>query len=331
MPDRVYFGNFSVDLQSGEIQNLGVKVKLRGKPCQILIALLKNPGEVVPRKQLIELLWAPNTFVDFDANIKTSLSHLRRALGDSVASPRYIQTVHGVGYRFLEPVHTTDPRASQDLAPQPSNLIEDSPQDAAAVPNFAMNLPDFQSQSYQGTGWARVTAVVTTLLVAVLLVAFVVRSKPTVLQSQSHINDKHSREVLLIPFENTNGDTANQSLVSGVFNGVASSLQVRLPDSITVVRQEQRGNVPATGQPAGQNSGVEYILEGNMNCSHDFVTLNAELLRVADGKIVWSGTLEHKRTEAMSFQNEIADRVSESIVRQNGPSGSADGGDRGAL
>lgn len=323
MPDRLYFGNFSVDLQSGEIQNLGAKVRLRGKPCQILIALLKNPGEVVSRKELIEILWAPNTFVDFDANIKTSLSHLRRALGDSVAAPRFIQTVHGVGYRFLEPVSRTDPRAPQFLPSQQNQLSGDSPQDIAAVPNFTMDLPEFQSLSYQRSGWARIAAVVATLLVAAIFVAFGVRSKPQFLQS--HVNDQRARAVLLIPFENTNGDTANQPLVSGVFNGIASSLQVRLPGSITVVSREQPGNL------ASQSSQVEYILEGNMNCSRDLVTLNAELFRAADGKIVWSGTMEHKRAEAQSFQNEIADRVSESILRQEDSNGRVDSGARGAL
>src|SRR5258708_31239084 len=113
VPDHVYFEDFDVDLDNGEIRRHGVRVRLRGKPCQILVALLKQPNEVVTRQQLIESMWPPNTFVDFDSNLKTALSNLRRALGDSAEYPRFVETVQGVGYRFLHPVSRVEPSAAE--------------------------------------------------------------------------------------------------------------------------------------------------------------------------------------------------------------------------
>src|SRR5579864_2931185 len=107
--DHVYFEDFDVDLDTGEIRRQGVRVRLRGKPCRILVTLLRQPGEIVPRQQLIDSLWSSNTFVDFDSNLKTALSNLRRVLGDSADYPRFVETVQGVGYRFLQPVSTTKP------------------------------------------------------------------------------------------------------------------------------------------------------------------------------------------------------------------------------
>ena len=92
MSEHVYFADFDVDLDNGEIRRQGVRVRLRGKPCQILVILLQHPGEIVPRQQLIESLWPANTFVDFDSNLKTALSNLRRVLGDSADYPRFIET-----------------------------------------------------------------------------------------------------------------------------------------------------------------------------------------------------------------------------------------------
>jgi len=99
--DHVYFEDFDVDLDTGEIRRQGVRVRLRGKPCRILVTLLRQPGEIVPRQQLIDSLWSSNTFVDFDSNLKTALSNLRRVLGDSADYPRFVETVQGVGYRFF--------------------------------------------------------------------------------------------------------------------------------------------------------------------------------------------------------------------------------------
>jgi DNA-binding response OmpR family regulator len=46
------FGNFEVDLRSGELRKAGVKLKLSGQPFQVLSILLERPGEVVTREEL---------------------------------------------------------------------------------------------------------------------------------------------------------------------------------------------------------------------------------------------------------------------------------------
>ncbi len=101
MPDHIYFEDFDVDLDNGEIRRQGVRVRLRGKPCQSLVTLLRHPGEVVTRQQLIDSLWSTNTFVDFDSNLKTALSNLRRVLGDSADYPRFHRNCAGRGLPLL--------------------------------------------------------------------------------------------------------------------------------------------------------------------------------------------------------------------------------------
>ena len=50
------------------------------------------------------MLWAADTFVDFDHSLNTSVIKLRDALGDSADAPLYIETVPKRGYRFIAPV-----------------------------------------------------------------------------------------------------------------------------------------------------------------------------------------------------------------------------------
>src|SRR5277367_4009980 len=96
----VQFGNFEVDLRSGELRKAGMKLKLSGQPFQVLTILLERHGEVVTREELQKRLW-PDTFVDADHNLNTSINKIREALGDSAESPRFVETLPRRGYRFI--------------------------------------------------------------------------------------------------------------------------------------------------------------------------------------------------------------------------------------
>jgi TolB-like protein/Flp pilus assembly protein TadD len=100
----VRFGAFRADLLSGELYKQGRKIKLQQKPFQILAALLDRPGKVVTREELRRQIWPPDTFVDFDHSLKTAISKIREALGDSAEKPRYLETLPRRGYRFIAAV-----------------------------------------------------------------------------------------------------------------------------------------------------------------------------------------------------------------------------------
>jgi DNA-binding winged helix-turn-helix (wHTH) protein/Flp pilus assembly protein TadD len=78
-------------------------MRLQHKPFQILELLLKNPGSLVRREELMKQLW-PNLHVNFDGGLNTAVNTLRQVLGDSPQNSRFIETRPGLGYRFLMPV-----------------------------------------------------------------------------------------------------------------------------------------------------------------------------------------------------------------------------------
>ena len=98
---RVNFGQFTVDTQTERLWKGGREVKLRDQPLQVLLALLRAPGQVVSREALRKQLWGDGTYVDFDNGLNTAMSRLREVLGDDPANPRWIERVPKRGYRFL--------------------------------------------------------------------------------------------------------------------------------------------------------------------------------------------------------------------------------------
>ncbi len=97
----IRFGVFEVDPQEAELRKHGLRIKLQDQPFQILLMLLERPGQTVSRDEVRQKLWPADTFVDFDHSLNSSIKKLREALGDSSGNPRFIETLHRRGYRFI--------------------------------------------------------------------------------------------------------------------------------------------------------------------------------------------------------------------------------------
>jgi DNA-binding winged helix-turn-helix (wHTH) protein/Tol biopolymer transport system component len=119
--DVIRFGLFELDLKAGQLSRNGTKLRLPQQPLQLLAVLLERPGEIVTRDELRQRLWSSDVFVDFDHGLNKSIQKLRDALGDSATSPRYIETVPRVGYRFIAPVRN----GVRPLEPEVAMKIDD--------------------------------------------------------------------------------------------------------------------------------------------------------------------------------------------------------------
>jgi TolB-like protein len=99
----VRFGTFEVNLHSRELRKYGMRIRMEEKSFQILEMLLKHAGHVVTRRTLREKLW-PDTVVGYEHGLNTAVNKLRDLLGDSARSPRFVETLPRLGYRFIAPV-----------------------------------------------------------------------------------------------------------------------------------------------------------------------------------------------------------------------------------
>jgi DNA-binding response OmpR family regulator len=93
----VVVGTISVDVSAREVKVSGKAVELTGIEFDLLVALARRPGRVVPREVLLEEAGRGDVTVN-DRTVDVHVSHVRRKLGDDPRSPRLIKTVRGVGY-----------------------------------------------------------------------------------------------------------------------------------------------------------------------------------------------------------------------------------------
>ena len=117
---RVRLGDVEVDLRSGELYAVGPeggerKILLREQPFQVLRMLIEQEGEIVTREDVRKKLWPNDTTVNFDHSINVAIGILRRTIGDSAESPRYIETVARRGYRLRVAVEWLETTAEMPL------------------------------------------------------------------------------------------------------------------------------------------------------------------------------------------------------------------------
>jgi DNA-binding winged helix-turn-helix (wHTH) protein len=104
------FGDFSLDSDTRQLLLNGNEVHLSPKAFELLTVLLANPARAVSKAELQQRLW-PSTFVE-ETNLAGLAAEIRRALGDSASSPRFVRTVYGFGYRFVSEI-TVDAASSR--------------------------------------------------------------------------------------------------------------------------------------------------------------------------------------------------------------------------
>jgi len=110
---QTFFDPFCLDQANECLWRGAQSIKLRPKAFAVLTYLLGHPGQLVTKDELLNAVW-PGTFVG-EAVLKVAIRQIREVLDDDSTSPRYIETAHRRGYRFIGPIaesaqpHSKDP------------------------------------------------------------------------------------------------------------------------------------------------------------------------------------------------------------------------------
>lgn len=112
------FGDIRVEPTAHRVLRDGHELELEPKAYAVLLQFLDHPGELIRHDDLLERVWG-HKYVTA-ATLSRVISQLRQRLGDEAAEPRYIQTVHGLGYRLVASVaaaHAADDAIARPQAP----------------------------------------------------------------------------------------------------------------------------------------------------------------------------------------------------------------------
>ena len=108
------FGEFLLDSNERRLSHGGRDIRLSPKAFDLLCALLARRPDVIPKADLLATIW-PDAYV-IEANLNVVIAEIRKALGDDRHAPRFIRTVHAVGYAFCGQAVEADETAPRAAA-----------------------------------------------------------------------------------------------------------------------------------------------------------------------------------------------------------------------
>jgi TolB-like protein/DNA-binding winged helix-turn-helix (wHTH) protein len=311
---RVRFGAFEADFSTCELFKRGIRIKIQDQPFQILATLLERPGELVLREELRKKLWEADTFVDFDAGLNAAVRRLRDALNDSRNEPRYIETVHRHGYRFLAPVEIVH----QPLIP---NLLETvHGKEHSASP--AVQIKPTAKASDEGALEPRVSAWKWKVVVAAGVVVIV---GATAIVWRLGVFTRHRadgiRSIAVLPLQNLSGDSSQDYFAEGMTDALITELgrlrPLRVISRTSVMQyKSSKKSLPEIAQELN----VEAVVEGSVVRSGNRVRIDAQLIQASPERHLWANAYERDLADIVSLQDDvtraIADEVQIKLTRQ---------------
>ncbi|MGE0814700.1 MAG: alpha/beta fold hydrolase [Vicinamibacterales bacterium] len=139
------FADYRLDVGNATLERDGRPLPLTPKAFSVLELLVRHAGRLVTKEEFLDVIW-PGVFVG-DAALKVCVRDIRRVLDDDPQSPRFIQTAHRRGYRFVTPV-----TEATGTLPAPGGAPAESLPTGAAAPETRYARSGDVSIAYQVLG-----------------------------------------------------------------------------------------------------------------------------------------------------------------------------------
>lgn len=290
----IQFGNMVIDRGSFTVFREGKPCEITPRAFDVLLYLVENRGRVVEKQELFDAVWK-DTFVTDNALMR-AVREIRRELGDSATAPKYIETVHKRGYRFIG-----------EVLPAPEATVE--PEIQAELRTVAMP-PESRSESAQlpgpvPSGTARFVAfgLVAAALVALSAFAYYYTRA-----------DKKIRSIAVMPLENASYGTDSEHLSDGISESVINSLselqELKVIARATAFRYRGQEFDP---QRIRRDLGVDAILTGRVVQTGDDLTVQADLIDASDGTQIWGSRYIRSSSTAYELPGAIASDLAKKL------------------
>ena len=283
---------FEADFKIGELRKNGLRIKVQDQPFQVLAMLLEKPGGIVTREELQRRLWPADTFVDFDHSLNSAIKKLREALGDQAENPRFIETLHRRGYRFIAPVDGNGTSAAS--ASVESALIKK----AGAKP--------------RPTRGPRV-GIALGLGVAVLLLTLLGFAFEYLLSTKNAT--PQIRSLAVLPLQNLSADREQEYFSDGLTDALITDLaQIRSLEVISRTSSMQYKGTKKSMAEVARELKVDGVVEGTVQRSGDRVRITAQLIDATNDRHLWAQSFERSPSDVIQLQDDIAQSISAAIA-----------------
>lgn len=305
------FGDVVVDALAHTITRTGELRPVEPKAFAVLLMLLRHAGQLVHRDDLLDAVWGHRHVTP---NVLTRvIAQLRAALDDDPHRPRYIQTQHALGYRFVgqllaEAAPATADEAGRDAPavtgePDPADVVGIAPPPGPGgtvlpeAPLAAVAVPAPRRRAR----WRPWLALATVVAVAVVAWAWLGRPPSLIRPGEA--------SVAVLPFSSLGSGSRDTSFARG--------LAVEMHDALAGVQGLKVAAYPTLdgsrreldARALGKLLGVATVLDASVRREGRRVRVSARLTDTKSGFTLWTETYDRELADVFAVQSEIADKV----------------------
>jgi TolB-like protein/DNA-binding winged helix-turn-helix (wHTH) protein/Flp pilus assembly protein TadD len=277
------FGDVVVDHGNFSVQKGGQAKTLSPRAFDVLIYLLEHRERVMEKQELFEQVWE-EAFVT-DSALAQVIKEIRQAIGDDAHTPRYIETVHKRGYRFVAPVKELGPMSTR----RPAGV------------------------------WRMAVAALALLVLGGVLVALNVGGLRERLLGGAAPGRIASLAVL--PLENLSGDAEQEYFVDGMTETLITELGKI--SALRVISRQSVMRFKGTDKPLpeiARELNVDALVEGAVvrtspavGGTSDRVRITVQLVRATPEQHLWAESYERDLSDLLALQGEVAQAIAREI------------------
>ena len=296
----IQFDECELDCECYRLCRAGQELKLEKMPMDLLILLATRNGQLVTRDEIVECLWGTGVFVDSEHGINTAIRKIRRALRDDHEQPRFVETVHGKGYRFI----ATATQVSEPLLtdPRPSPIPQAATTVVVPAPDAALrHLPEPMRLPGRARWiWALTASIVVIFAIGTISLGWF----------RSSLNPPAPRSIqslAVIPLENLSGDTSQDYFADGMTDELITMLAKN--STLRVTSRTSVMQYKGTHRPLPEIAkalGVDLVLEGSVIRSTDHVHMNVQLIQAFSDTHLWADSYDRELKDVASLTREAA-------------------------
>jgi TolB-like protein/DNA-binding winged helix-turn-helix (wHTH) protein len=286
------FGDVEVREREFSLTQAGKVLTIEPKAFRTLLFLLHNPQRLITKDELLNAVWGDTAVTE--GSLTRSIWLLRSVLGDDSRSPRYIETVPTVGYRFVAAVEELPESGESVLAPVP---LEETEGLGTGVATAVLG---------QGTKsfskawiWVGTTALILIVIAGVFASLFWQRPPTPGIHS-----------VAVLPLHNLSPEPDSEYFADGMTEALSSELSaipgLQVVSDSSATQEKDR---PESLAETARKLGVDAIIEGSVLRSKARVSINVRLFDARSNHQLWATRFEDAPANVTALQKRIAAEI----------------------
>ena len=313
--DRYRFGNVVVDALAHTICRDQQAVAVEPKSFAVLLVLLRHADQLVLKDDLLDAVWGHRHVTP--GVLTRAIAQLRAALDDEALHPRYIQTQHALGYRFIG-VLAADGEAtavapaleavgiSESEVRTTSNQVPAQVLPQIASPDVAggAGLPGNETQDHFHRAWPWLAL----LLSLAVLAAFYLQRRPATAPLLANPS------VAVLPFTTLGDDPQDRYFAEGLSTEMLQALAGVHGLKVAAWRPAEAIDRTQDIAALGKALGVATVLDASVRREGQRLRINARLSDTRSGYTLWSKSYDGDAGAVFDTQTEIAQEVARTLV-----------------